>query len=95
MNRCIPLTERQSDQVLLKRRLLPIGASMGENGRGENGRAVMPNPHRSFKAPVTDVPGAVAEIRAALEGPDAWPATLVASSKVTDSAHRQTIGGSR
>jgi len=55
----------------------------------------MPNPHRSFKAPVTDVPGAVAEIRAALEGPDAWPATLVASSKVTDSAHRQTIGGSR
>src|SRR5579859_2733393 len=38
---------------------LPIVAAMGENRR-----VAMPNSNRSFEAPFTDVPGAVADIRA-------------------------------
>jgi hypothetical protein len=39
--------------------LLPFAAAMGENGR-----VAMPNTPRTFEPPFTDVPGAVAEIRA-------------------------------
>ena len=63
---------------------------------GENRAVAMANAQPNSEAPFADVPSAVEEFRADLEGPrDTWSATRAKCAKVMVGAHEHRREGSR